>query len=125
MFSIIPALLMLTFALSSAHYLSAGAEQRMHEQQVFDKLVSIADFTVKQGAARTGAAGIDQVRYPNWLDESVLDDGSLARGLEQEAGLGELSVQLDDPGAGATCVYRLVVVGDDRERIAKLYVCGD
>jgi len=125
MFAMIPALLMLTFALGSAHSLSVSAAERMDGQQVFDKLVSIADYAVKQGAVRTGAAGTDQVRYPNWIDESMLDGGSLARGLRQEAGLAELSIQLDDPGPGAVCVYRLVVIGDNRERIAKLFVCGE
>jgi len=127
MFSIVPALLMIALALGAAHLLTERSAERMHGQESFDKLVSIADYVVKQGAARTECvgtrlAGCENVRYPNWLESAKVDD-ALAEGLGQRAGLAVLSIRLDYAGPGPACVYRLVVV-DDRKDIRKLYVCG-
>ena len=121
MFSIIPALVMLLFVLNITHLLTDNAAQRMHRQETFDKLVSVADYVVKQGAVKTDEFGKNE-RHPNWLDSAKVD-GALADGLRQKTGLSELSIALDSPGSGPVCIYRIVVV-DDTQRIAQLYVCG-
>ena len=121
LFSIVPALVILLFTMNAAHFLSQSSAERMHEQQQFDKLVSIADHVVKQGAAMTGVIGDEKVRYPNWIEESRLP--SLETDLKGRSGLNSLSIRLRDPGGGSVCIYRIVL--DDSGQITKLYVCGD
>ncbi|MEW6035026.1 MAG: hypothetical protein AB1529_00295 [Candidatus Micrarchaeota archaeon] len=117
--SIIPMILMLSILSQAAASLSEHGKDALERQQSFDKLVSAADYTVKQGAA-VHAGGL---RYPNWLDESVLGEG-YAESLRQKEGLRELYVGLGEPqGDYETCIYRLVVAGPSKE-MRKLYVCG-
>jgi hypothetical protein len=92
--------------------------------------VSIADYTVKSGAAiRNGS-----IRYPNWLAEgSVTED--YVEGLRKRTGLSRLSIVIErsdaqntepetgNPPVSGTCIYRLVVVGQTKE-IRRLFVCG-
>jgi hypothetical protein len=110
---------MLLMAANLALFLSREAAGRFHDRQVFDKLVSIADFTVKSGAiVRNGS-----VRYPNWLSEGNLTD-DYSEGLRQEAGLSSLSISLGAPDdKGGVCIYRVVAVGDSKA-IQRLFVCG-
>ena len=122
MFATVPALLMLLLVAQSSHFLVSEAAERMHRQETFDRLVSIADYVVKQGAVETDMSGPGE-RHPNWLDSGKLDN-TLEAGLMQKAGLSALSITLDYPGQGAACIYRLVVV-DDAKEIRKLYVCGE
>lgn len=88
----------------------------LEEQQRWDKLVTIADFVVKQGGAYDQGATI----YPNWVD-----DGKLAQMdrevLRTRMGLQQLSIGYA-PAEGV-CLYRLVVRGAQKE-IAQLWVCG-
>jgi hypothetical protein len=117
--SLVPILLMMLFLMQSASSLTKKAQETAHRQQVFDKLVSAADYTVKIGAARREGA----VRHPNWLDERLLT-ASYADSLKEKEGLSSLYVSLGAPGDGyAICIYRLVVVGDGKD-MHKLYVCG-
>jgi len=135
LFSIIPALVMIMFTMNVAHFLTTGALTRLQEQQVFDKLVSIADYVVKQGAAETvklgnpaaSIAGQQEVRYPNWVVRQKAEDIALANDLKAKANLNTLSISLDEPGNGTVCVYRIVVVDElmEQKKIEKLYVCGD
>lgn len=126
MFSIIPVLMMMLFTLNAAHSLSNGAAERMHGQQVLDKLVSVADYVVKQGAARTERIGSTDVRYPNWIDSSRIDS-ALEQDLMRKTGLNRLSIRvaedLEEAGPGS-CIYR-IVAADDTKRIAAIQVCGD
>ena len=101
----------------------------MDRQQVFDKLVSIADRVVKQDGVMTECVGTsfiacENARYPNWIDRAKIND-ALASDLKAKAGLNKLSISFDDlkPDAGPICIYRIVVVDTDK-KITKLYVCG-
>ncbi len=129
MFSIIPMLFILTITLSAANFLTKSSLERMDRQQVFDKLVSIADRVVKQDGVMTecigtGFSGCENARYPNWIDRSKINN-ALASDLKTKAGLNSLSISLDVPGPDEypICIYRIVVVDSNRE-ITKLYVCG-
>jgi hypothetical protein len=122
LFSILPILVMVTFVLSVAASLTEDATVRMHEQQQFDKIVSIADYVVKQGAVKTTFFNHKEFRYPNWIDKTKLTDG-LSDELKKRANLNSLNIALDNPGEGDVCVYRIVVVGQSKE-ISTLYVCG-
>jgi len=118
LFSLVPVMLMLFFLLSTGAYLVEEASERMERQVVFDKLVSIADYTMKSGAVvRNGT-----VRYPNWLDEKLMD-ADYVEDLRQRAGLERLHISTGGTAEAAFCLYRLAVVGDDRKP-AKLFVCG-
>jgi hypothetical protein len=122
MFAIVPSLLMLLLVAQASHFLMSEAAERMHRQETFDRLVSAADYVVKQGAVKTNMSGPGE-RSPNWLDGGKLTD-ALADGTRQKAGLGELTITLDPAQAeGSFCIYRIVVV-DDAKGIRKLYVCG-
>lgn len=120
MFSIIPVVLMLLFVMDLTSHFVHDAAEKTHKQQVFNKLVSIADYTVKKGAVRKAG----DVKYPNWLDENSIDK-HYADDLRYRAGLSHLLISIQKPQKDlSTCVYRLVVVGEDR-KIARLFVCGE
>lgn len=123
LFSIIPALIIILFTMNVANFLTDDSVERMHEQQQFDKLVSIADYVVKQGAVKTGKIGNTDVRYPNWIEQAKVNS-ALADDLKKRANLKALSIKLGGPGEESVCVYRIVVVGDSKN-ITTLYVCGD
>jgi len=113
-------------AFNAAHTLTDEAVERINRQQVFDKLVSVADYTVKQGAAVSedmGAIAGEEVRYPNWVDDSKITD-QYRESLRKRANLNGLSIELTNPGDGSYCIYRIVVVGSGKD-IDLLYVCGD
>ncbi|HID72693.1 TPA: hypothetical protein EYP38_02015 [Candidatus Micrarchaeota archaeon] len=101
---------------------------KMERQVAFDKIVSIADYVVKRGAAKTDHHDLlgPETVYPNWVDMSALsslDRESLAEG----AGLNNLYIGLDRPEDSGTCIYRLVVTGSDRRTLQtrQLFVCGE
>lgn len=116
--SLLPMMLMLMVCWQASHSFAEDAREGMERQERFDKLVSVADYTVKSGAVvREGG-----LRYPNWIEEGLLT-GAYAEGLRIEAGLEELEVSLGQPGEGSICVYRLVVVGKEKA-VGRLFVCG-
>jgi len=131
LFSIVPIALMVFLAMDMRSMLSQEATERSQQQVVFDKLVPIADYTVKSGAVmRNGSA-----RYPNWIDEGVLGDGYV-EDLRGRAGLGALSISLERAGPGSesesgsgyardgsVCIYRIVVIGQEKG-LGRLFVCG-
>jgi hypothetical protein len=125
LFSILPVVLMVVLAGGTASVISRDAELRSANQVLFDKLVSIADYTVKSGAVMRN----DSLRYPNWIDESLLSD-DYSTELKEKAGLEELAIRLDragsqdDGGRGhGMCIYRIVVAGPGKA-IHRLVVCG-
>jgi hypothetical protein len=119
MLSMLPVMLMMLFLLNVSLLSASSVEDRMHRQEVFDKLVSIADYTVKSGAVRR----VDDIRYPNWVDGALLTE-SYTEGLRQRASLDSLHISLHEPDqAYQACIYRLVVIGDDKA-ISRLHVCG-
>lgn len=122
MFSIIPMLLIILYALNTVNILSETAQRNLNQQVIFNKLVSIADYTVKQGAVHTiYSSNNPTMIYPNWLDEHQLDNLDIEH-LKASSDLDYLYIGLDTPSDG-TCVYRLVVTGSEKS-IRQLFVCG-
>ncbi len=117
--SLVPVVMMLSCAMQLSELQSGYAGERVGRQQVFDKLVSAADYTVESGAVmRSGG-----LRRPGWLDESLLGDGytERVRGME---GLSSLYIGTEEPGGHyRMCIYRLVVYGEGKEA-GRLFVCG-
>ena len=119
MLGMLPVMLMVVFMLNVAMLSASSVEDRLQRQEGFDRLVSIADYTVKSGAVYRS----DGVRHPNWLDESLLTE-EYTEGLRQRASLDSLYISLHEPEhAYPACIYRLVVTGDERA-ISRLHVCG-
>ena len=116
--SLIPILLMLLILWQVCFSFVEGSRTTMERQQMFNKLVSIADYTVKSGAVMRAGS----LRYPNWLDEGLLS-GDYSESLKEEAGLEELYIGMEEPPDRSMCIYRLVVGGPDKT-IKKLFVCG-
>jgi len=119
LFSIIPLLLMFVFLLDMMSFIGHDAEQRSHSQDVFDRLVSIADYTVKTGAVKKD----EKISHPNWIEEQKLTS-SYTEDLRTRAGLSSLYISLQEPGDYNTCIYRLVVTGEEKA-IRRLFVCGE
>jgi len=117
--SLVPILLMLSLLYQASSAMAEDSRDRMSRQQTYDKLVSIADHTVKSGAVvREG-----DIRHPNWIDESLLGDG-YAASLRDQASLADLYIGMDEPEAEYDfCIYRLVVAGEEKA-IRRLFVCG-
>jgi len=122
LFCLVPILLMLSLLMQASSSLSNQAQEQSHSQQIFDKLVSVADYTVKIGAVvRYGNE--TKIRYPNWIDADALSE-KYVEDLRTRADLEELSIGFDPPSSpSAFCIYRIVVVGDQKT-ITKMYVCG-
>ncbi|MBI5046921.1 hypothetical protein HZC07_04295 [Candidatus Micrarchaeota archaeon] len=127
--SILPITIMLLFTFQISAFLIKDGKYASDRQVVFDKLVSIADYTVKSGAVVSDAS--INVRYPNWIDETIIDATSYGERLRTRSNLKELYISTTEPSSTLSkfdfCIYRLVVVGSDREnlQIKKLYVCGE
>ncbi len=114
--TLIPLLLMLTFVFQLYGFTVRKVNAAAQNQELFDKLVSIADYTLKVGAIEN-----NQV---NWIDESKLSP-LYSLTLEQKAEISNLYVSTSQPSDNYdVCIYRIVVVGSDKS-IGKLFVCGD
>jgi hypothetical protein len=119
MLSVLPIMLMVIFLLNASLLWATEAEDRMRRQELFDRLVSISDYTVKSGAVRRSG----DTRYPNWLDEELLTTG-YSEDLRGRAFLAKLYISLEEPDEPyPMCIYRLAVTGDGMS-ISKLHVCG-
>lgn len=119
-FSLVPIAMMVLFLMAACAFLAKQAAERMERQQAFDRLVSVADYTVKSGAVvRNGSA-----RHPNWIDGAKIDD-AYVEDLRARSGLRELQVSVGGDGAGGAqfCIYRLAAVGGGRS-IERIFVCG-
>ncbi len=125
MFSLIPILLLTVFILNTMNFLIYDSIEKMNSQEKFNLIVVVADYIVKEGGAHKDGEKV----YPNWIDESELD------GMKSE--LPEMRTYLSLPNLefglenadgydgepDKTCVYRIVVRGQDRE-LDRLFVCG-
>ncbi|MBU0532975.1 hypothetical protein KKB44_05780 [Candidatus Micrarchaeota archaeon] len=118
-FSILPQVLMLIFLLNISFFVTHNSAEAIHKQQILDKLVSIADYTVKIGAVKRA----DDIRYPNWFEANFITP-SYVEDLRIRAELSELYISTDKPSENfQVCIYRLVVTGDNKQ-INRLFVCG-
>ena len=122
MFSILPVLLLISFSAQFSSNIADRTYSGIESQIVFDKLVSVGDYIVKVGGVKDEAYGLaGKKRYPNWIDERELENVDV-EGIKKEMGLNELKISLDVPGEG-TCLYRIVVTGEEKE-IRRLFICG-
>lgn len=118
MVSLLPILLIIFLLMQSTSLLSNSTSQSSHYQKVFNKLVAVADYTVKSGAA----IHHDDLRYPNWIDEQKIDDQFIST-LRQKTDLKTLYISTIPKQNYPICIYRIVVTGSDKT-IKKLFVCG-
>jgi hypothetical protein len=124
LFSILPIVFMVLIAMNMVVFISNRAAERSHQEQLFDKLVSIADYTVKSGAIMRNGS----VRYPNWLDAGRITRGYI-EGLRENASISGLSIFIAESEIATNengydiCIYRLVVLGNAKD-IRRLFVCG-
>jgi len=120
LFCLLPIVLIVFIMMNASASLANHTRAASSRQALFDRLVSVADYTVKSGAAQHEGG----VRYPNWLDADALSVGYVSD-LRRRAGLESLHVSFDEPAEPyGMCIYRLVVVGDEKE-IRRLFICGD
>ncbi len=125
LFSVLVVLLMLFFFMKYFYLISDNVSYKLGQQQRFDRVAGIADYIVKKGAVKKFeiSAG-NSIVYPNWLEPDRIEDLDLEE-LGGDSGVSNLYVGLNSrPNDREVCIYRLVVVGNERE-IAKLFVCGD
>jgi hypothetical protein len=125
LFSLVPMTMMLLFLLNFDACLTKQAGERMERQQTFDRLASVADYTVKSGAVMRNGS----VRHPNWIDGAKISEEYI-EDLRARSGLWELRVSVGDGWANGGpddamefCICRLALVGGDK-RIARIFVCG-
>lgn len=118
MISLLPILLIVFLLVESTSFLSNSNAQASHNQKIFNKLISIADYTIKSGAA----IHQNNIRYPNWIDEQKIN-AQFIDNLRQKTGLSTLYIGTEIQQNYSTCIYRLVVVEHNKE-IKKLFVCG-
>lgn len=116
MMSIIPTMMIFVFLMQSMALAAATENERIERADIFDRLVSVADYSVKSGLAKHEG----DIRHPNWVDSKI--ESGYVEGLREKAGFSELEISFTDPGMG-TCIYRLVVVGD-KKAMSKIYFCG-
>lgn len=117
MMSIIPTMMIFVFLMQSMGLAAGSLRERTERADVFERLVSVADYSVKSGLARHEG----DVRYPNWVGGTI--DSAFVEGLREKAGFSKLEISFKEPDMG-TCIFRLVVVGDAR-KMSKLYFCGE
>ncbi len=135
LFSLIPLVMMLSFVMMLVSGISKESLSGVQGQELFDKLVGIADYSVKSGLAvhssndfqgvyGSSSSQPDYIIH-NLVNKSMLTDGYV-EDLKSASGLKSLEISVGAP-KGATddsfCIYRIVVVGNDR-RISRLFVCG-
>lgn len=118
LFSIVPIILIFVFLMDVMSFVGKTTEEASRSQDVFDRLVSIADYSVKTGIVKKDG----KVSYPNWIEENMAP-ASYVENLRTKAGLSELYISLDEPDGYDICIYRIVVVGEQK-KIARLFVCG-
>jgi hypothetical protein len=117
--SLLPVVFMLALAMKASGALAREAQESIHRQQAFDRLVSIADFTIKSGAAVHEGG----YRHPNWLDEGAITP-EYVESLRSQANLSALYIGDSEPeGDYPLCICRLYAGGESRE-IRRLHVCG-
>jgi hypothetical protein len=120
LFSLVPLVMMVLFVMELSSHFSLDAQEQANRQQIFNRLVSIADYTVKSGAVKREG----DVKYPNWIEPGMLG-ASYAEGLRVRAGLSSLEISVDEPREDfSMCIYRLVVIGKEKKP-SRLFVCGD
>ena len=119
LFSVIPVLLIIFFTFQISSLLTNEAKSSAKSNQLLDKLLSVADYTIKIGAVNEEQS----VRYPNWIEESKITRNYI-EDLRNRSALDALYIGLSEPENQYTiCIYRLVIFGQTKT-ISKLFICG-
>ena len=113
LFSFIPLILMVSFSLNLVAFISTPSAENFHRQQVFDKLTSIADYSLKIGL----------VSEQNYLDLSK-PTSEYSKRMVQLSKLSNLSISTSPVSGNMFCIYRLGVFGASKA-VDKIYFCGD
>ncbi len=124
LFSIIPILLIVSYALFFSALLGARADAGIEKQILFDKLVSASDYAVKIGAAKSSGGGFPSGKVEPNLVPAGVDYSRLAGTLGARLRI-NLTIGFAEDGfvRSGTCIYRLVVYEPDMN-VRKLYFCG-
>ena len=122
--SLLPLLLTVVFTLYAVSHLHKSADTSVAQQEKFDKLVSISEYIVKEAAVKKelGVLPFSSLSYPNWIESEEKPNDINIIQLENRSGISNLHIGFV-PQDGATCIYRLVVVGESKE-IKQLFICG-
>ncbi|MGV8085310.1 MAG: hypothetical protein ACP5N9_03615 [Candidatus Bilamarchaeum sp.] len=113
--SFIPIVLMLSFTLNLVYSFSAINSENFHNQQVFDKLVSISDYSMKVGLVEGNTHNL--LDLSKATSEYILD-------LEKRASLSRLSISTEEKEGYLFCISRLGVRGPSKD-VVRIYFCGD
>lgn len=124
LFCILPLLLMISFLLNQIWIISETAQTHLDSSETYAKLISIADYAIKQGGAQKenqqgGEFSGSAHYYPNSIDESELSSIPVER-IRDWMELESLHIGWDR-GDG-TCIYRIALHNGE---IKKLYICGE
>ena len=121
LFSIIPILLIVLYTVSQSSFMQVRMDEQLEHQVLFNKLVSISDYVVRAGAAKTEGSMFPAKKiHPNLIASD--DFTSLEATLKGHLHLKSLHIGFQS-GEG-TCIYRLVVYEPDAS-IRKIYFCGE
>lgn len=113
--SVLPLVLILAITINTSYQLADGANEGLKEQQLFNKLVSVADFVVKNAGAKIE----NETIKPNLIDEERLkdiDEGDLEEKLEIK------NLYIGFENKDRYCIYRIVLYEGE---IRKLFICGE
>ena len=123
LFSMIPLIMMVSLVLGFTSTIMKESAVSMHRQQVFDKVVSIADYSAGYGLAEADPDDPEGKKVQNLIDRSLITQAYIDD-LMERSGLGKLHISLDGSSDDMdVCIYRLVVEGNGRA-IKRLFVCG-
>lgn len=120
LFAMVPVLLMVSHILIYSAFMQERAAEKLEQQVLFDKLVSISNYVVRVGAAESSGEGFPAKKIsPNLVGD---DFSALESGLKSRLALHSLSIGFEK--TEGTCIYRIVVHAPTGE-IRKLYFCGE
>ncbi|MFH1785279.1 MAG: hypothetical protein ABH842_02535 [Candidatus Micrarchaeota archaeon] len=117
--SLLSVILIIFLLTKTISILSSTDATNARHQKIMNKIIAIADNVVKNSAA----IHINDVKYPNWIDEQKLNK-NLTENLREKTDLSKLYLGTNPPSETyPICIYRIVVTGDEKE-IKQLFVCG-
>lgn len=121
LFSTIPILFIVLYLLIFVFVLETRTNERIEQQILFDKLVSISNYVVRVGAVKTEGSDFPNKKiYPNLIVNS--DFSLFENKMKKRMHLKSLSINMDSEKGNGICIYRLVIFED---KIKKLYFCGE
>lgn len=121
LFSLIPIFLIVSYTIILSSTLETRTAEKLERQILFDKLVSISNYVVKSGAAKTiGTAFPAKKVYPNLISSE--DFSQIEQNMKLRLRMKSLHIGFEN-GEGM-CIFRLVVF-EPTQQVRKLYFCGE